>query len=176
MADCVDVCSVNSCPSVKPNNTIREFTVRSNVRLTMPFGANWVSSASDRIFSCAASNKGFSLMRQISHGHALWELTQVKFSTDNLMINSPCESRSSSAAAIIHCVHPVCTRASGCSAQHRAGDRNIFAIAVTQLLMLRCPAARAQPGAFCQERSCSLRAGEESTPAPSEQNAKNEHK
>jgi len=73
------------------------------------------------------------------------------------------------------CVHPVCTRASGCSAQHRAGGRNIFAPAVTQLLMPRCPAARAQPGAFCQERSCSLRAGEESSPAPSEQNAKHEH-
>ena len=41
--------------------------------------------------------------------------------------------------------------------------------------MLRCPAARAQTGAFCQERSCSLRAGEESSPAPSEQNAKHEH-
>ena len=72
-------------------------------------------------------------------------------------------------------VHPVCTRASGCSAQHRAGGRNIFAPAVTQLLMLRCPAARVQTGAFCQERGCSLRAGEESSPAPSEQNAKHEH-
>ena len=80
-----------------------------------------------------------------------------------------------SANEVIRCVHPVCTRASGCSAQHRAGGRNIFAPAVTQLLMLRCPAARAQPGAFCQERSCSLRAGEESSSAPSEQNAKHEH-
>ena len=53
--------------------------------------------------------------------------------------------------------------------------RNIFAPAVTQLLMLRCPAARVQTGAFCQERGCSLRAGEESSPAPSEQNAKHEH-
>ena len=81
-----------------------------------------------------------------------------------------------SADELIHCVHPVCDRTSGCSAQHRAGGRNIFAPAVTQLLMLRCPAARAQAGAFCQERSCSLGAGEESSPAPSEQNAKHEHK
>ena len=54
--------------------------------------------------------------------------------------------------------------------------RNIFAPAVTQLLMLRCPAARAQSGAFCRKRSCSLRADEESSPAPSEKNAKHEHK
>jgi hypothetical protein len=54
-----------------------------------------------------------------------------------------------SANEVIRCVHPVCTRASGCSAQHRAGGRNIFAPAVTQLLMLRCPAARVQAGAFC---------------------------
>ena len=32
-----------------------------------------------------------------------------------------------------------------------------------------------QAGAFCQERGCSLGAGEESSPAPSEQNAKHEH-
>jgi len=81
-----------------------------------------------------------------------------------------------SADEVFNCVHPVCTRASGCSAQHRAGGRNIFAPAVTQLLMLRCPAARAQTGAFCQERSCSLGAGEESSSASSEQNAKHEHK
>ncbi len=56
----------------------------------------------------------------------------------------------------IRCVHPARARASGCSAQHRAGRRNIFAPAVTQLLMLRCPAARAQTGAFRQERGCSL--------------------
>ncbi len=41
--------------------------------------------------------------------------------------------------------------------------------------MLRCPTAQAQTGAFCQERVCSLGAGEESSPAPSEQNAKHEH-
>jgi len=72
-----------------------------------------------------------------------------------------------SADEVFRCVHPACTRASGCSAQHRAGSRNIFAPAVTQLLMLRCPAAWAQAGAFCQERSCSLGAGEESSSAPS---------
>ncbi len=81
-----------------------------------------------------------------------------------------------SADESFRCVHPVRTRASGCSAQHRAGGPNIFASSVTQLLMLRCPAARAQTGAFCLERGCSLRAGEESSPAPSEQNAKHEHK
>ena len=83
--------------------------------------------------------------------------------------------RWSSADAVFRCVHPACVRASGCSAQHRASGRNIFAPAVTQLLMLRCPAARTQAGAFCQERSCSLGASEESSPAPSEQNAKHEH-
>jgi hypothetical protein len=56
---------------------------------------------------------------------------------------------------VLDCVHPVRARASGCSAQHRASGRNILAPAVTQLLMLRRPAARAQTGAFCQERSCS---------------------
>ena len=69
-----------------------------------------------------------------------------------------------SADELIHCVHPVCDRAFGCSAQHRAGGRNIFAPAVTQLLMLRRPPARAQPGAFCQERSCSLRAVKRAVP------------
>ncbi|MEQ1887490.1 MAG: hypothetical protein ABL967_20705, partial [Bryobacteraceae bacterium] len=57
-----------------------------------------------------------------------------------------------SADEVIRCVHPVCTRASGCSAQSRAIGRNIFAPAVTSLLMLRCPAARAQAGAFREER------------------------
>ena len=53
---------------------------------------------------------------------------------------------------------PACARASGCSAQPRAGRRRGeggFAPAVTRLLMLRCPAARAQAGAFRPERSCS---------------------
>jgi len=31
----------------------------------------------------------------------------------------------------------------------------VFPTAVTQLLILRCPAARAQSDAFCQKRSCS---------------------
>jgi hypothetical protein len=60
-----------------------------------------------------------------------------------------------SADGIFCCVHPVCARASGCSAQHRAGGRKIFAPDVTQLLMLRYPAARVQTGAFRQERGCS---------------------
>ena len=76
---------------------------------------------------------------------------------------------------VIRRVHPVCARASGCSAQPRASGRNIFPPAVTSLLMLRRPAARAQAGAFRQERGCSLGAGEESSPAPSERNAKHEH-
>ena len=80
-----------------------------------------------------------------------------------------------SADEVIRCVHPAHARASGCSAQPRASGRNIFSPAVTQLLMLRCPAARAQAGAFRQERGCSLGAGEESSPAPSERNAKHEH-
>jgi hypothetical protein len=63
---------------------------------------------------------------------------------------------------------PARARAYGCSAHPRAVRRNIFAPAVTQLLMLRCPAARAQAGAFRAERSCSLGAGEESSPAPSD--------
>src|ERR1017187_6602732 len=82
-ADCVEVCSVSSCPSAKPNSTTREFTVRSSVRLTMPFAANLVSSASDRIFSCATSIKGFSLIRLISHGYGGRELTQVKLDIDS---------------------------------------------------------------------------------------------
>ena len=53
---------------------------------------------------------------------------------------------------------PACARASGCSAQPRASGRNIFAPAVTQLLMLRYPTARAHAGAFRSERGCSLRA------------------
>jgi hypothetical protein len=61
-------------------------------------------------------------------------------------------------------VHPARTRASGCSAQPRVDSRNIFAPAVTQLLMLRCPAARAQTGAFRQERGCSLRAVKRAVP------------
>ncbi len=51
------------------------------------------------------------------------------------------------------CVHPGCTRASGCSAQHRASGRNIFASAVTQLLMLRRPAAWAQTPSTAQIRT-----------------------
>ena len=80
-----------------------------------------------------------------------------------------------SADEVIRCVHPAHTRASGCSAQPRASGRNIFSPAVTPLLMLRCPAARARAGAFREERACSPRCGEESSPAPSERNAKHEH-
>jgi len=43
---------------------------------------------------------------------------------------------------------PACARASGCSAQPRASGRNIFSPAVTQLLMLRRPTARAHAGRF----------------------------
>ena len=80
-----------------------------------------------------------------------------------------------SADEVIRCVHPARARASGCSAQPRASGRNIFSPAVTPLLMLRCPAARARAGAFREERVCSPRCGEESSPAPSERNAKHEH-
>lgn len=73
-------------------------------------------------------------------------------------------TQQASADAVFRRVHPVCTRASGCSAQHRAGGHNIFAPAVTQLLMLRCPAARVQAGAFRQERGCSLRAVKRAVP------------
>src|ERR1035441_9588580 len=89
-ADCVEVCSVSSCPSAKPNSTTREFEVRSSVRLTMPFAANLVSSASDRIFSCATSIKGFSLMHRLSHRRARRELTQVKLSADSAGGREPC--------------------------------------------------------------------------------------
>src|ERR1039457_4582714 len=82
-ADCVEVCSVNSWPSAKPNSTMRECAVRSSVRLTMPLAANLVSSASDRIFSRATSIKGFSLMRRLSHSRARRELTQVKANADS---------------------------------------------------------------------------------------------
>ena len=70
---------------------------------------------------------------------------------------------------------PACARASGCSAQPRASGRNIFSPAVTSLLMLRCPAARARAGAFRFGAGPLSRCGEESSPAPSERNAKNEH-
>lgn len=60
-----------------------------------------------------------------------------------------------SADGVIRCVHPAHARASGCSAQPRASGRNIFSPAVTPLLMLRCPAARAWAGAFREERVCS---------------------
>ena len=71
---------------------------------------------------------------------------------------------------------PACARASGCSAQPRASGRNIFSTAVTQLLMLRCPAARPQAGAFRFGAGLLSRGGgEESSPAPSERNAKHEH-
>jgi RadC-like JAB domain len=69
-----------------------------------------------------------------------------------------------SADEVFRWVHPAHTHASGCSAQHRAGGCNIFAPAVTQLLMLRCPAARVQAGAFRQERGCSLRAVKRAAP------------
>ena len=60
-----------------------------------------------------------------------------------------------SADEVFRCVHPAHTRASGCSAQPRASGRSIFSPAVTPLLMLRCPAARARAGAFREERVCS---------------------
>lgn len=50
-----------------------------------------------------------------------------------------------------------------------------FAPAVTRLLRLCCPAARARAGAFRPERRCSLGRGEESSSAPLERNAKHEH-
>src|ERR1035441_8150706 len=82
-ADCVEVCSLSSWPSANPNRTTREFGVRSSVRLTMPFAANLVSAASDRIFSCATSINGFSLMGKVSHGVDWRELTQVKHGSDS---------------------------------------------------------------------------------------------
>jgi len=53
---------VNSCPSEKPNRTTRAAGVRNRVRLTMPFGANCVSWASEMTFSLPASINGCSLM------------------------------------------------------------------------------------------------------------------
>ena len=44
------------------NSTTRSVGVRSKVRLTMPFGANCVSCASEMIFSLPASISGCSLM------------------------------------------------------------------------------------------------------------------
>jgi len=75
----------------------------------------------------------------------------------------------------LRCVHPAHCRASGCSAQPRASGRNIFSPAVTSLLMLRCPAARTRAGAFRFGAGLLSRCGEESSPAPSERNAKHEH-
>jgi hypothetical protein len=77
-ACCVEVCSVNSCPSAKPKSTVRKFAVRSSMRLTMPLAANLVSSGSDRIFPRAGSIKGFSLMLKVSHKQSLRDLTQIK--------------------------------------------------------------------------------------------------
>src|SRR5665213_1701765 len=77
-AHCVDVCSVSSWPAAKPKSVTREVGVRSSVRLTMPFAANWVSLASDRIFSCATSIRGFSLMGKLSHERIWPALTYVK--------------------------------------------------------------------------------------------------
>jgi len=75
-------------------------------------------------------------------------------------------------------VHPARARASGCSAAtSRQQAKKVFQFvpAVTRLLRLRCPAARAQAGAFRPERPCSLGRGEESSSAPSERNEKHEH-
>ena len=80
-----------------------------------------------------------------------------------------------SADAVFRRVHPVHARASGCSAQPRASGRNIFSPAVTPLLMLRYPAARARTGAFRFGAGLLSRCGEESSPAPSERNAKHEY-
>jgi hypothetical protein len=66
-----------------------------------------------------------------------------------------CVSWLASTDAVFRCVHPVHTRASGCSAQPRASGRNTFSPAVTPLLMLRCPAARVWAGAFREARDCS---------------------
>jgi len=60
-----------------------------------------------------------------------------------------------SADEVIRCVHPARARVSGCSAQPRASGQNIFSPAVTPLLVLRRPAARARAGAFREERVCS---------------------
>ena len=55
-------------------------------------------------------------------------------------------------------------------------DSRLFAPAVTQLLMLRRPVARAHAGAFRSERGCSLGAEvKRAVPLASERNAKHEH-
>jgi hypothetical protein len=54
-------------------------------------------------------------------------------------------------------------------------DSRVFAPAVTRLLMLRCPAARAQAVRFVRSGPALSGGGEESSPAPSERNAKHEH-
>ena len=65
-----------------PNSTTRVVSVRSNVRLTMPLGANLVSSASETTFSVAGSIKGFSLISQMSHESERECLMQVKQAVD----------------------------------------------------------------------------------------------
>src|SRR5258707_11807907 len=57
---------------------MRVVSVRSRVLLTIPFGANFVSSASEMTFSFPGSIKGFSLMSRVSHGSHLKCLMQVK--------------------------------------------------------------------------------------------------
>jgi hypothetical protein len=51
---------VSSCPWAKPKSKTRQFAVLSKVRLTIPFGANLVSSVGDRTFAEEPSQTGFS--------------------------------------------------------------------------------------------------------------------
>src|ERR1039458_8336688 len=81
----VEVCSVNSWPSAKPKSTVREWAVRSRVRLTMPLAAYLVSSASDRIFVELQKQRGFSVMMNLYSPHRQSALTQVKFSRIDLI-------------------------------------------------------------------------------------------
>jgi len=53
-------------------------SVRSNVRLTIPFGANLVSSASETIFSLVPSINGLSFMRKLCPTRGAGRLTQIK--------------------------------------------------------------------------------------------------
>jgi len=75
------------------------------------------------------------------------------------VIGSVCITRQASGDEVFRRVHPARARASGCSAatsRQHAKKVCQFEPAVTRLLRLRCPAARAQAGAFRPERPCSL--------------------
>src|SRR5207249_2829857 len=129
------------------------------------------------------SERSKSTLRLPVHWHFHWHFSRHKrerqSSISDIRRHHRCATRLTSADAVLSC-SPAPMPAPLVAPRNivPAGEDGscLFAPAVTQLLMLRRPVARAHAGAFRSERGCSLGAEvKRAVPLASERNAKHEH-